>query len=109
MDISIRKWLNNEEELKLLRDKLNKLREDQQLLEKNIIETIKTNHLENHLFKVDNKKVKLKTYKNYSTITHGYLMNTFKEFMDEDNSNMLLEYIIENRPYKTITEIKLLE
>jgi hypothetical protein len=109
MDISLRKWLSNEEEMKQLREKINKMREEQQILEQDLIKNIKSNNLENNMFKIGNKKIKLKTYKNYSTITNTYLMDTFKQFMDDDNSNMLLEYIRENRPYKTITEIKLLE
>jgi hypothetical protein len=109
MDLPIRKWVNNEDEIKQLKDKLNKLKEEQENLEKNIIEHIKTNHLENHLFKVGNKKLKFRSYKNYSTITHSYLMNTFDQFMDKDNSKMLLDYIRENRSYKIINEIKMLE
>ncbi len=109
MDLSIKKWITNEDEIKQLKDKLNKLKEEQNELEKNIVNHIKTNHLENNLFKVGNKKIKLKTYKNYSTITHSYLMNTFSQFMDKDNSEMLLEYIVANRAYKIINEIKLID
>ncbi len=109
MDVSIKKWINNEDEIKITRDKLNKLREEQTILEKNIIENIKTNNLENHMFKVGNKKLKLKTYKNYSTITNTYLMETFNQFMDEENSKLLLDYIRENRSYKVMTEIKMVD
>jgi hypothetical protein len=109
MDLSIKKWVSNEDEIKYLKDKLNNLKEEQDILEKSIIEHIKTNHLENHLFKVGNKKLKFKSYKNYSAITHSYLMNTFDQFMDKDNSKMLLEYIRENRTFKIVNEIKLIE
>jgi hypothetical protein len=109
MELSIKKWIQNEDEIKILKDKLNKLREEQNTLEKTVIDHIKTNHLENHLFKIGNKKIKFKSYKNYSTITHSYLMDTFTQFMDKDNSTMLLDYIIKNRNYKIINEIKMIE
>ena len=109
MNNYIQSWLSNEEELKTIRETLNKLREKQQTLEQTIIKNIKENGLENNVFKINNKKLKIKTYKSYSNITNTYLMDTFVQFMDEENSTMLLDYIRQNRPYKNITEIKMID
>ncbi len=109
MDSSIQRWLNNTDELKKTKEKLNKLREEQNQLENEIINNIKKNNLENNIIKVGDKKIKLKKYKSYSSITNHYLFNIFTQVMDKDNSTLLLEYIRENRPYKVMNEIKLIE
>jgi len=109
MNIYIQNWISNEEEIKLLREKLVELRENQNNLEQTIIKKLKDNNLDNNIIKMNDKKIKIKSYKSYSNITNKYLMDTFTQFMDKDNSNMLLEYIRENRPYKNITELKLID
>jgi hypothetical protein len=109
MDSSIQRWLNNIDELKKTKEKLNKLREEQNQLESEIINNIQNNNLENNIIKVGNKKIKLKRYKSYSNITNQYLFNIFTQVMDKDNSSLLLEYIRENRPYKVMNELKLIE
>ena len=109
MNTNLQNWIKNEEEIKILREKLNKLREQQNILEQTVIKSLKNNNLDNHIFKINNKKIKLKTHKVYSNITNTYLMDTFIQFMDKDNSIMLLDYIRENRPYKNITEIKMID
>lgn len=109
MDSSIQKWLNNIDELKNTKDKLNKLREEQNKLENEIIDNIKRKNLENNIIKVGDKKIKIKSYKLYSNITNQYLLNIFNQVMDKDNSTLLLDYIRENRPYKMMNEIKIIE
>jgi hypothetical protein len=109
MDSSIQKWLNNMDELKNTKDKLNKLREEQNKLENEIIDNLKRKNLENNIIKVGDKKIKIKSYKSFSNITNQYLLNIFNQVMDKDNSTLLLDYIRENRPYKMMNEIKIIE
>ena len=85
---------NKNNEMKILREK-------RDLLEKNIINHIEENNLQDNVFNISSMNTKIEYSKNNikETITMKFLENTIEKFYnnDIDKTNKLIEFIKNNR------------
>ena len=103
----IQQWINIDNQMKILNDKIKEMREQKILLSSQIIGYAKNKNMMNRMITLNDSKLKFVSSNIHSPITFKYLDKSLKELIkDPTQANKIINYIKENRELKLIEEIK---
>lgn len=99
---SIIEWVKLDNNIKLLNEQLNSYRKKRKYLAKSI-----SDNLNNKIIKINNETIKRVETKYKPPLTLQYIETCLSNIIDNENSvEYIMNYIKENRPYKTEYDIK---
>ena len=105
--LNMQEWIEVDKKIQSLNAQMKELKVQKQSLNEVIIESLETENLTNTSFRFDDIKLNYCTKKQTSPITINYLETKLKEIIsDEDQANLILKYIIENRKQTIKRELK---
>jgi seryl-tRNA synthetase len=103
----IQQWVQLDNQLKQLNEKVKEIRNKRNLLEQNIIKYTSTNNLSNSIVKISDGKLKFTNTRVPEPLTFKYLEKTLAEVINSESQiNLLMNHIKEKRTIKIIPEIK---
>lgn len=107
LEENIKKWVLLDNNIKELNEKIKILKYDKASYNKNIIQFISSNNLNNATIKINDGKLKF-VDSNYSQpLTYKFLFNCLNKFLNDDNQVMeIINFIKSEREIKTVREIK---
>jgi len=102
----IQQWVELDNELKNLNEKIKQIREKRNSLEKNIVNTATVNNYSN-IVNISDGKLKFTNTRIPEPLTFKYLEKTLKEIIkNESQANLIMEHIKLKREIKIVPEIK---
>lgn len=103
----IKKWVHLDNQLKLINDKVKNIRQERNDTEKQIIEYANVNNLNNMLVNLSNEKIKIIESRQIMPLTLKYIKECLYECINnEEQANIILNYIKNNRSIKISKDIK---
>ncbi len=104
----IKKWVVLDSQLKLIAEKTKTIREMRNLLETEIIDQLEERGLTNKKIGIGNgSELKIVDKKEYGALTYTQIEECLAKFIpDESQVEFVIQYIKDNRPVKTVKEIK---
>ena len=103
----IQQWVSVDNQIKLLNDKLNELREKRQSLCENITSYAETNNLKNSTVQISDGKLRFSSSRIPSPLTFKYLEKSLAEIIKNPSQvKQIVDYLKEKRDFKMISEIK---
>ncbi len=106
-DKQIQQWIQTDDQIKALNEKLKELRDKKHGLNTNITKYAEQNKLISSILKINDDKLKFGHTKTQSPITLTYLQKCLGEIIkNEAQSNQIFEYIKNNRESKVVSEIR---
>jgi len=103
----IQQWVNIDNQLKILNEKVYELREKRHNLCENLTSHIHTNNMSNASIQISDGKLKFVTTKTTAPITFKYLEKSLGEIIkNEHQVKQIIEYLKQHREVKLIPEIK---
>ena len=104
---NIHKWIQLDNQIKILNEKIHNLRETKNNLTQKINSHVKENNLSKSIFQLNEKKIKFFDTKVSQPITFKYLDSCLKLIIKNENQvTQIIDYIKLKREIKTIFEIK---
>jgi hypothetical protein len=104
---NIKKWVQLDNQLKLVNDKVKEIKQEKDTIEEEIIQYVDTNHLNNATAKISGGKLKFVETKQSSPLTLKYIKECLNECIEnEQQVDLILNYIKENREIKYSKDIK---
>ena len=102
----IKIWIECDNEIKNLQDKLKKKKEDKKNITEQLLDVMKTNEID--CFDVKNGKLQYKTIKTKQPISKKSLLESLSKYFsnDEQMANEVTEFILESRVEKITETIK---
>ena len=106
-DAKVQQWVQVDNELKKLNDRIKQLREQRNVLETNLTTYAKTNNMTNSTIQLNQDRLKFVDTKVPEPLTFKYLEKTLGEIIkDETKVQLIMEHIKNKRAVKIIPEIK---
>ena len=106
-DKQIQQWVQIDDQVKSLNEKLKELRDKKHALNTNITKYAEQNNLFSSTLQINNDKLKFGNIKSQSPITLTYLQKCLGEIIkNEAQSKQIFEYIKNNRESKVVSEIR---
>lgn len=106
-DKQIQQWIQTDDQIKALNEKLKELRDKKHALNTNITNYAEQNKLINSTLQINNDKLKFGHTKSQSPITLTYLQKCLGEIIkNETQSKQIFEYVKNNRESKIVSEIR---
>lgn len=103
----IKQWVQLDNQLKELNERSKELREKRNTLERNIIAYASSNNLSSSTVQISDGKLKFTNTKVPEPLTFKYLEKSLHEVIKNENQvNLILQYIKQKREIKIIPEIK---
>ena len=103
----MQEWIDIDKKIQILNAQLKELKSQKQSLNEVIVESLEEQNLTDTSFRFDDVKLNYCTKKQTSPITINYLESKLKEIIsDDDQANIILKYIIENRKQTIKRELK---
>lgn len=103
----MQEWIAVDKQIQILNAQMKELKNQKQNLNEVIVESLEEQNLTDTSFRFDDVKLNYSTKKQTSPITINYLETKLKEIIsDEDQANLILKYIIENRKQTVKRELK---
>jgi DNA polymerase III gamma/tau subunit len=103
----IQQWVQLDNQLKQLNEKVKEVREKRRSLENNINNHVQTNKLSNAAVKIGDSRLKFANTKVYEPLTYKYLEKTLYDVIKQESQiKTIMECIKQNRSFKIIPEIK---
>ena len=104
----IKKYVNLDNEIKEITDRLKHLRKEKSIYNEKIINYIQNNNLEEATIKINDGKLNFSNIQQHQILTFKYLELCFIKFFKNqpDVSKLLLKFIKNERDIKYIKEIK---
>jgi uncharacterized protein YlzI (FlbEa/FlbD family) len=103
----IQEWVLIDNQIKLHYDKIVELRERKSILNSKIVEHIEDNKLEKATIQITDGKLKLVKNKIASPPSFRYIEKTLGDIIkNQDQVKRIVNYLKENREFKTVSEIK---
>jgi hypothetical protein len=107
LERNIEQIYNIDNELNVLKEKVNSLRKQRKSLDENIQTIMTDNKLENKSIQYNDNTFKIYSHKYTSPITLTYLKKCLTDIIDdEDNIEYIINHVKNNRETKIIKEIK---
>lgn len=104
---NMHKWIQLDNQIKLLNEKIHNLRETKYNLTQKINSHIQENSLSKSVFQLNDTKIKFYNTKVPQPITFKYLDDCLKRIIKNENQvTQIIDYIKQKREIKTIFEIK---
>lgn len=103
----IKQWVQVDNQLKELNDKIRELREKRNCLEKNITSYASSNNLSNSVVQIGDGRLKFTNSKIPEPLTFRYLEKTLGEIIKNENQvKLIMEHIKQKREIRVVPEIK---
>jgi hypothetical protein len=103
----IQSWVSIDNQLKLLNEKVQELRDKRNDLSENITKYAQTNNLQNATIQISDGKLKFANTRVAAPLTFKYLEKSLGEVIkNESQVKQIVEYLKENRDSKIVPEIK---
>ena len=103
----IQSWVSIDNQLKLLNEKVQELRDKRNDLSENITKYAQTNNLQNATIQISDGKLKFANTRVASPLTFKYLEKSLGEVIkNESQVKQIVEYVKEHRDSKIVPEIK---
>jgi len=107
MDEDIKQWVLINNELKILNEKINELREKKNSLCKKMFNYAESNRLVNHFIPLKNGKLKITTMNVIQPLTFKYIEKSLGEIIKNENQiKQIVSHIKEKREIKLLPDIK---
>ena len=106
-DAKVQQWVQVDNELKKLNDRVKQLRDQRNVLETNLTNYAKTNNMTNSTIQLNQDRLKFVDTKVPEPLTFKYLEKTLGEIIkDESKVQLIMEHIKQKRAVKIVPEIK---
>lgn len=103
----IQSWVSIDNQLKLLNEKVQELRDKRNDLSENITKYAQTNNLQNVTIQISDGKLKFANTRVAAPLTFKYLEKSLGEVIkNESQVKQIVEYVKEHRDSKIVPEIK---
>jgi len=103
----IQQWVQTDNQIKQINEKVKELREKRNTLEQNIMTYASSNNLSNSTVQISDGKLKFISTKVQEPLTFRYLEKSLNEVIkNESQVKLIIEHIKQNRSAKIIPEIK---
>lgn len=103
----IQAWVSIDNQLKLLNEKVQELRDKRNDLSENITKYAQTNNLQNATIQISDGKLKFANTRVTTPLTFKYLEKSLGEVIkNESQVKQIVEYVKEHRDSKIVPEIK---
>ena len=103
----IRNWVSIDNQISSLRDQMRELRSTRNELKEEIYTYAEQNQLDRAVIKISDGQLKFQQTKQTSPLTLKYLKKCLSECIsDNDQVELILNYIKEKREFKTVYDIK---
>lgn len=104
---NIKKWVQLDNQLKLVNDKVKEIKQEKDTIEEQIIQYVDTNQLNNATAKISGGRLKFVETKQSSPLTLKYIKECLSECIEnEQQVDLILNYIKDNREIKYSKDIK---
>jgi len=104
---SLKQWVNLDNQLKSLGDKMNELRDKKNTLSETINDYIEVNNITNKTVKLNDGQLKFGKIKETQPLTFKYLESCLKDIIkSEEQVNKIIDYVKNKRETKYVPEIK---
>jgi hypothetical protein len=104
---NIKMWVLCDQQLKLIKEKSDKIRDTRNTLSDSICTYMNENHISQKEIEITNGKIKLYEKKEYSPLTFSYIEQCLAKIIsDKSHVEYIIQYLKENREIKTTTDLK---
>ena len=104
---NVQKWVLYDQQLKLIKEKTDKIRETKHLLGSSICDYMEKNGLLQNEIEITNGKLKVFEKKEYTPLTFSYVEQTLAKIIsDKSQVQYIIKYLKENREITTVTDLK---
>ena len=103
----IRNWVSIDNQIATLRNEMRELRDTKNQLKEEIYTYAEQNELDRSIIKISDGQLKFQQTKQSSPLTLKYIKQCLNNCIGNENQvNLILNYIKENREFKTVYDIK---
>ena len=103
----IQQWVQLDNQIKQLNEKIKEIRDKRNILEQNIVNYASTNNLSNSTVKISDGRLRFTNTRIPEPLTFKYLEKTLSEVIkNESQINLIMEHIKQKRAVKIVPEIK---
>lgn len=107
LELHIKEWVKLDNDIKNITSNLNNIRNKKNLIKDNIFDYIQKNNLQTPIIKINNSHLKFISIKQPQPLTFKYLKDCLLNCIEnEDQVNLLIDYIKNNRNITTYSDIK---
>ena len=104
---NVKKWVFLEARLKLINEKTKEMREMRNRTESDIIRYLEENNMTNRKITITDGELKVADKKEYGALTYSYIEECLGKLIpDKSQVDYVIQYIKDNRPVKTVKELK---
>jgi hypothetical protein len=104
---NINDWVNIDNKLKYISEKVKPLREKKNELSREITEYYKTNNLDDKKININGNSLNIYEKKEYSALTYNYIEKCLGDIItDKKHIDYIISYLKEHREIKTVTDIR---
>ena len=103
----IQQWVQLDNQIKQLNEKIREIRDKRNVLEQNIINYASINNLSNSTIKISDGRLRFANTKVPEPLTFKYLEKSLSDIIkNESQINLIMEHIKQKREVKFVSEIK---
>ena len=103
----IQQWVQLDNQIKQLNEKIREIRDKRNILEQNIINYASTNNLSNSTIKITDGRLRFANTRVPEPLTFKYLEKSLSDIIkNESQINLIMEHIKQKREVKFVSEIK---
>lgn len=103
----IQQWVQLDNQIKQLNEKIREIKDKRNILEKNIITYASSNNLSNSSIKISDGRLKFTNTRISEPLTFKYLEKTLGDIIKNPSQiNLIMEHIKQKREVKFVSEIK---
>tara|TARA_A100001015_G_C15003364_1_gene719557 strand:+ start:1535 stop:1891 length:357 start_codon:yes stop_codon:yes gene_type:complete len=107
LETNIKKWVALDNNIKQLNEQIKKLKDEKMSYNKDILEYVSNNNLDNATIKINNGTLKFVNSNSSQVLTYTFLLDCLKKFINNDDKAMeIIKFIKSQREIKTVKEIK---
>ena len=104
---NVKKWVLCDQQLKLIKEKSDKIRNTKHVLGSAICTYMDENNLSQNEIEITDGKLKIYEKKEYSPLTFSYIEHSLAKIIpDKSHVQFIIQYLKENREIKTTTDLK---
>jgi hypothetical protein len=104
---NVKKWVICDQQLKLIKDKSDQIRDTKHALGVSICSYMTDNNISQNEIEITNGKLKVYEKKEYSPLTFSYIEQCLAKIIPEKSHvDYIIRYLKENREIKTTTDLK---
>ena len=103
---NVKKWVLCDQQLKIIKEKSDKIRDTKHVLGSAICTYMDENNLSQNEIEITDGKLKIYEKKEYSPLTFSYIEQSLAKIIpDKSHVQFIIQYLKENREIKTTTDL----